>query len=149
VPDHFHRAARPDPAVLPCARRVDLGPDADRGIGHWPARLGAPYVDLVCAVDDDGNEVGGVRLPAVAAPLAAYTGWNPRRHVDGLPEVLYERLSSKIAFPPGRMSVTERYPTRDDYAAAARTGAEHLVAQRFLLPEDFGAAVQAAMAAYR
>ena len=61
----------------------------------------SPYVDLVSAVDEDGNEVAGIRLPAVAAPLAAYTGWNPRRHIDELPDVLYERVGSKLAVPAG------------------------------------------------
>ena len=64
---------------------VYLGPDADRGIGGWPAKLGETFVDLVSAVDADGNEVAGIRLPAVAAPLAAYTGWNPRRHSTSCP----------------------------------------------------------------
>ena len=27
-------------------------------------------------VDADGNEVAGIRLPDIAAPLATYTGWN-------------------------------------------------------------------------
>ena len=109
----FGHAAAPDPASLPYARCVDLGPDADRGIGRWPVILGETYVDLVSAIDADGNEVAGIRLPAVAAPLATYTGWNPRRHIDELPDVLYERIGSKLPFPPGRPSVTERYPTRE------------------------------------
>ena len=70
----FGHSAAPDPASLPYARCVNLGPDADRGIGRWPVKLGETYVDLVSAIDDDGNEVAGIRLPAVAAPLATYTG---------------------------------------------------------------------------
>jgi hypothetical protein len=148
VLSRFGHTAAPDPASLPYARCVDLGPDADRGIGRWPVKLGEPYVDLVSAIDDDGNELAGIRLPAVAAPLATYTGWNPRRHVDGLPDVLYERLGSKLPFPPGRPSATERYPTRDDYAAAVRTAAETLVAEGFLLREDIDAVVEKAVAGY-
>ena len=56
-------------------------------------------VDLVSAVDEDGNEVAGIRLPAVAAPLATYTGWNPRRHIDGLPDVMYERIGRSWPSP--------------------------------------------------
>jgi hypothetical protein len=144
----FSYTTAPDPSALPHARRIDLGPDADRGIGRWPVKLGEPYVDLVSAVDDDGNEVAGIRLPAVAAPLAAYTGWNPRRHIDALPDALYERVGSKLAFPPGRPSVTERYPSYDDYVAAARNAAESLVAERFLLAEELDAIVQKAAADY-
>ena len=87
-------------------------------------------------------------LPAVAAPLCTYTGWNPRRQVDGLPDVLYERVGSRLPFPPGRPSATERYPTRDDYAAAVRLAAEKLVADRFLLPEDVDAIIDKAVADY-
>lgn len=144
----FPHAARPDPAALPVARRVDLGPEADAGVGRWPVRLGAPLVDLVSAVDDDGNEIAGVRLPAVALPAAAYTGWNPRRPVDGLPDVLYERLGSKVALPPGRPPVTERFATRADYATALRAVAAELVAQRLLLAQDVEVVVTAALTQY-
>lgn len=144
----FSHTTGPDPSALPHARYIDLGPDADRGIGRWPVKLGEPYVDLVSAVDADGNEVAGIRLPAVAAPLASYTGWNPRRHIDELPDVLYERVGSKLAFPPGRPSVTERYPSREDYIVAARTAAESLVADRFLLADEVEAIVQKAAADY-
>lgn len=144
----FSHTNAPDPSALSHARYIDLGPDAHRGIGRWPIRLGEPYVDLVSAVDEDGNEVAGIRLPSVAAPLAAYTGWNPRRHIDELPDVLYERVGSKLAFPPGRPSVIERYPSREDYVAAARTAAQSLVAERFLLADEVEAVVAKAAADY-
>jgi len=41
-----------------------------------------------------------------------------------------------LAFPPGRPSVTDRYATSDDYAAAVRAAAESLVAQRFMLADE-------------
>src|SRR5262249_14363646 len=31
---------------------------------------------VVPAVDADGNEASGIRLPDIAVPLATYTGWN-------------------------------------------------------------------------
>jgi hypothetical protein len=37
-----------------------------------PIRISVP------AVDRDGNEVSGIRLPDVTTPLATYTGWNLR-----------------------------------------------------------------------
>lgn len=144
----FAHAAAPDPASLRYPRSVDLGPDADRGIGRWPVRLGETYCDLVSAVDADGNELAGIRLPAVAAPLGAYTGWNPRRHIDELPDVLYERVGSKLPFAPGRPSAADRYPTREDYAAAVRGAANSLVAERFLLADDVEAVVAKAVAGY-
>ena len=32
------------------------------------------------AVDADGNETDGIRLPPIAVPLATYTGWNVYRN---------------------------------------------------------------------
>lgn len=144
----FSHVAAPDPASLRYAHTVDLGPDADRGIGQWPVRLGETLVDLVSAVDADGNEVAGIRLPSVAAPLAAYTGWNPRGHIAELPDALYERIGSKVPFAPGQPSVTERYATQEVYAAAVRTAAESLVAERFLLAGEVDSIVKRAVAGY-
>lgn len=121
------------------------------GYANTPAPAWLPSsqsVDLVSAIDDDGNEVAGIRLPAVAAPLATYTGWNARRFVEDLPDVMYERIGSKLPYPPGRPSVAERYPTRDDYVAAVRSAAQTLVAQRFLLTAEVEAVVKRAVAEY-
>ncbi|KQH78832.1 hypothetical protein AO501_17510 [Mycobacterium gordonae] len=121
------------------------------GYANTPAPAWLPsagHVDLVSAVDEDGNEVAGIRLPAVAAPLAAYTGWNARRFVEDLPDVMYERIGSKLPFRPGRPSVAERYASRDDYAAAVRSAAQALVAQRFLLTAEVESVVKKAVAEY-
>src|SRR5207249_8906022 len=37
-----------------------------------PARIDNVYRTLVCAVDADGNEVAGLRLPPIAVPLGTY-----------------------------------------------------------------------------
>ena len=117
----FSDAARPDPAFLPYTPAID--PDRV----EWPLELGEPRVALVSAVDPAGNEVAGIRLPAVATGLAAYAGWNPRRPVDGLPDVLYDMTGSRLPAPgPGPA------PGRAEFLAAARD----LVARRFLLEED-------------
>jgi hypothetical protein len=42
------------------------------------------YAILVPKVDLDGNDLGGIRLPAIRVPLGTYTGWNFFRR--GLPE---------------------------------------------------------------
>lgn len=130
VLSHFGYTNTPSPAWLPAARR------------------GQSHVDLVSAVDQDGNEVAGIRLPAVAAPLAVYTGWNARQYTQDLPDVLYERIGSKLAFAPGRPSVTDRYATGDDYAAAVRAAAEDLVAQRFLLADEVESVIRKTVAQY-
>jgi alpha/beta hydrolase family protein len=115
----FPGAARPDVEHLPWTPVID--PDR-RAL---PLEPGEPLVALVSAVDAGGNEVAGIRLPAVAAGTAAHTGWNPRVHVDGLPEVLYEMVGSRLPRPGAA-------PAR----AAIEAAADALVADRFLRPAD-------------
>jgi hypothetical protein len=137
---------------------VDLGPDAERGIGRWPIELGDPLPAWVSATDGDGNEIAGVRVPDLAAPIATYTGWNPRRPVDGLPDVLYEFVGSCVPFAATeaervergdpRPSLEARYPDRDAYVTKAEAAADDLVARGFLLAGDRDAAARRAIAAY-
>ena len=57
---------------------LDYGPDFDQGIvANLPPSLAdqPAYPIFVSRVDEDGNEVAGVRLPPVAAPVATTTGW--------------------------------------------------------------------------
>ena len=148
----------PQRDVLHQEHLVDLGPDADAGIGRWPLELGAPLPAWVSAVDDDGNEVAGIRVPELAAPIATYTGWNPRRPAPNLPDVLYEFVGSRIPFAKNaaervatgdpRLSLTERYVDRDDYVAKANAAADDLVARGFLLDGDRDAAAARAIASY-
>jgi hypothetical protein len=75
------------PAYLPEVRRLDFGPDAERGIATTllPA-VGKPYPHFVPAIDRDGNELSGVRLPDLTVPLATYAGWNLRHPQMGAPD---------------------------------------------------------------
>jgi hypothetical protein len=144
-------ATIPDPDLLPHLRRFDLGPEADRRIGRYPATPGEPYPAIVSAVDADGNEVGGLRMPDVAVPIATYTGWNPRHPATGGPGQFIPMQGSSLPFPrtpaeraatdDPRPSVAERYRDRDDYLAKVRAAAEDLVSQRYLLAEDVEMAV--------
>jgi hypothetical protein len=133
----FRDCAVPDPAQLPWTPAID--PTSTT----WPLELGEPMVALVSAVDSGGNEVAGIRLPHVAAPVAAYTGWNPRVHVDGLPDVLYEMSGSRL---PLQSSVT--VPDRASYEQAVRTAASALVGARFLLERDIERTIHTAMRLY-
>ena len=134
-------------ALAPGANRI--GPPVD-----WvnpPARLDNFYGTKVCAVDGDGNEVAGIRLPPIAAPLGTYTGWNVYRAQPG---ELADRDGSLIAFARTRRereaagdprpSLEERYGGRDAYVAKVKAAAEALVADRLLLPADAAAYVKAA-----
>jgi hypothetical protein len=131
VLEAFPDAARPDVEALPYT------PELDPDNATWPLKLGEPRVALVSAVDADGNEIAGVRLPAVATGVAAYMGWNPRRHVDGLPDVLYDLTGSRLPVRSGRDAPSEQ---------ELREAAQRLAAARFLLEEDVDLAVQQALA---
>jgi hypothetical protein len=122
-----------------------------------PAPDSLPNPDSPCfvsAVDDDGNELAGVRHPELAVPLATHTGWNPRHSSIGAPQELLDMLGSTLPFPRDaaerartgdpRPSLAERYRDRADYLARVRRAAESLVAERWLLAEDVDALVAGA-----
>jgi hypothetical protein len=140
-------------AVTPAeANRLPLydhGPGVERGEptaeppGEPPARVEYPV--LVPAVDADGNEVAGIRLPHLVAPVGTYTGWNVR--APGFaPGALADLQGSQLPFPRTRAeraatgdprpSVEERYADAGDYARAVADAARKLVQEGFLLEED-------------
>ena len=110
------------------------------------AGAGAPLPLLVPAVDEDGNERAGIRLPDVAVPLATYTGWNFRKPAIGAPDELVSLLGSSIAFPATRAareaakdprrSIEERYRSQEDYLAQVEKAADALVKAGYLLVDD-------------
>jgi hypothetical protein len=101
---------------------------------------------LVPQVDEDGNELSGVRTAEQAVPMATYTGWNFRNQSIGGTNNLVNLLGSQIPLPrtkaereakrDPRKSVEERYASADAYLASARKVEEALVKDRLLLPED-------------
>jgi hypothetical protein len=154
---HFPKSpAIPFPDYMPQVWRMDFGPDfATKGIiANEPPVLGAPYTVLVPQVDADGNDLGGIRLPEIAAPLGTFTGWNIRlprlsslHYLSGLfgsfepfPKTREDRESAADA----RKSIAERYPTRQDYLDQVKRAAQDLVKQRFMLPDDVDAAMRRA-----
>jgi hypothetical protein len=133
----------------------DFGPDFDKGfVSVLPPRLvGMPYPVFVPKADADGNDIGGVRLPEVAVPVATYTGWALRAEgLDGC-----DAAGQKIAFAKTRAerlaagdprpSLEERYADHGAYVSAVTRAAQALRAERFLLDEDVAAATAAAQAA--
>jgi hypothetical protein len=144
--------------LLPTIRRLDLGPEAARGIGRFPALAGERYPNYVSAVDADGNERGGLRMPDVSVPIATYTGWDPRHpatggegqiiSMEGSTFPLAATAEERQRTGDPRPARAERYRDRDDYLARVRAAAEELVSARYLLAEDIDMAVQIAAERY-
>jgi hypothetical protein len=133
--------------------RLDFGYEA--GVAtRVPPLLGAPYPCLVPAVDQDGNEVCGIRLPYQTVPLATYTGWNLRHpDIGGADQILASGgasggtvIGATIPFPATpqtrqaaadpRRAITERYASRPDYLERIRQAAHALIQEGYLLAED-------------
>lgn len=139
-------ASVPDPDCLPGMRRIDLGSEASQGIGRYPAELGAPYPTYVSAVDADGNEVAGIRLPDLTVPVATYTGWNPRHEETGGAGQIIPMQGSTFPFAQDaagrkqtgdpRRGTTERYSGGSAHRAEIDAAAKRLVEERHLLAED-------------
>jgi Alpha/beta hydrolase domain len=143
------------PERLARPARLDFGPEAARGIvSELPPKIGARYPSYVAAVDADGNETVGVRPVELAAPLATFTGWNPRHPEQGAAGDLMQMMGSTLAFSrtiaerqrrgDPRPSIEERYGSRAGYLAAVRVAAEALVQARYALAEDVEAMVERA-----
>ena len=146
------------------AIRLDYGPHQALGrTTKLPPGEGETYPALVSDVDDDGNEVGGIRLPDVSVPLAINTGWNLRHPDVGNPDLVigitgglmgwtlpfaatHEERKSK---GDPRPSIEERYASEDDYAAGVADAASELVAEGYLLAEDVAEVVESARVRYR
>jgi hypothetical protein len=127
---------------------LDYGPEILRGkmTIHPPKPLGkGAYKILVPKVDKDGNDIPGIRLPAIQVSIGTYTGWNLRPR--GLSEGdLAGLLGSFIPFAKTkterrqtgdpRLSIEERYKDQSDYVQQISRAARRLVEERFLLQED-------------
>ena len=136
------------PGHIRHVERFEFGPEVEAGIvTTLPPTAGKVYPNLVSAVDEDGNEKAGVRLPEITVPLATYTGWNLRHPATGGPEQYVRLLGSIIPFPDTkagrkasgdpRPSIEERYTSKADYLRQVREAAQALAEEGFLLPEDF------------
>ena len=128
--------------------RLDPGPRwFTQGIAdHVPPKIGPAYNTLVPAVDADGIERAGVKLPRVSVPLGAYSGWNVRGKRGGAEGMLGRFTGSWMPFArtkkerqasgDPRRSVQERYPTRADYISKIAAAVLDLRRRKLLLDED-------------
>jgi hypothetical protein len=142
------------PARLPRLRRLDFGPAPAPGILDNPRpTLGEPYPHYVSALDENGNELGGVRHPDLDVPLATYAGWNVRHPDSGAPG---ELTSAGLTLPfsgteaerqaadDPRPSIAARYASKEAYLEQVRQAARRLVQGRWMLEEDVEPVVERA-----
>ncbi len=139
------------PATAHQAYHLDFGPQwKERIITKQPPAVGAPFPVFLPQVDEDGNDLAGVRLPELEVPIATYTGWNLRDPQIGFPTVRVSFLGSTLPFPKtsadakgdARLPIAERYQSREEYLEKFTAAARQLSEDRFLLAEDIDALVQ-------
>ena len=128
--------------LLGCPRPVNNGQQtyvvhaALRHLEAW-ARGGeaAPFADLLEVVDgafvtdDVGNARGGVRTPAVDAPVAVLRG-----DTDPDASVICQLFGSTVPLEPARLQAL--YADREAYLAAYTRATDAAIEAGFVLPED-------------
>jgi hypothetical protein len=119
------------------------------------------YPSFVSKVDRDGNDIAGIRLPPVEAPIATTTGWALRSaafgggpgggNMDGCESsgqwiAFKATQAERLAAGDPRKSLEERYGNHDGYVKAVAKAARKLEQRRLLLEEDVQRYIDAAVA---
>ncbi len=139
----------------------DWGPDFNALDGSGVAAFAPPRIRQVLPmwaprVDADGNELGGVPVVLLDAPLGSYLGWNVTaggerpfhqgqicNYAGGM--VPFARdARQRLSSGDSRLSLQERYGTHEGYVAAVAKAAARAQAEGFLLPADATALIEAA-----
>lgn len=136
------------PTVIQQPAWLDFGPrwERERIVDRQPPRPRGDYRVLVPRTDADGNDLGCLRPPEVAVPVATYTGWNVRREDAGAGGELVSLQGSCIPFARSRAerdrsgdprpSLEERYGSLEEYLRALTAECQRLRDAGWLLPED-------------
>ena len=111
-----------------------------------PAPHAFRYKVLVPAIDADGNELAGLRMPEQQVPAATTTGWALRSaegggagelcYLDGMALPFARTAAEREAVKDPRPSLVERYQDKDAFISKTRTAAQELQKRGFLLDED-------------
>ena len=136
----------------------DWGPQFNATDGSGIAANAPPPIRQVLPmfaprVNADGNELGGVPVVLLDAPLGTYLGWNITAggfhqgqicdYVGGMMPFAKTAEARKANNDP-RLSLQERYSDHEGYVSAVRKAADKAMADGFLLPEDAQALIKAA-----
>jgi Alpha/beta hydrolase domain len=131
----------------------DWGPGFNAADGSGVASNAPPPIRQVLPmfapkVNPDGNELGGVPVVLLDAPLGTYLGWNVTaggarpfhqgqicNYVGGM--IPFARTAAEGALNGDpRASLEARYGNHEGYVAAVRKAADRAMAAGFLLQED-------------
>ena len=157
------RPTVPEPDFIMPVIDYDWGPQFNPRDGSGVASNAPPLIRQVLPmfapkVDADGNELGGVPVVLLDAPLGTYLGWNITaggakpfhqgqicNYVGGM--IPFARtLEERKAMGDPRLSLQERYTSHDGYVAVVRKAAERATREGFLLPIDAAALIKSAEA---
>jgi hypothetical protein len=133
----------PPPSQLMSLRVAGEDSMALRAPAHLPKA-----VIQVPNLDEDGNAIGGIRLPDMVAPLGTHGGQNPPLSFGcslGAAYVAFAKTKQeREAANDSRLSLAERYKDRNDYVNRIRGAALALERSGLLLGEDAAIIVNAA-----
>ncbi len=155
------RATAPEAGFINALLDYDWGPGFDPNDGSGVPSNAPPPIKqvlkmLVPRVNTDGNEIGGVPVVLLDAPLGTYLGWNITAggarpfHQDQICSyaggmIPFARTrTERMASGDPRLSLEERYTDHAGYVATVRKAAANIVAQGFLLQQDADALIAAA-----
>ena len=134
------------PVDVSRAYRLDYGPEFESLgiITDEPPEGDTPFPFLVPQVDETGNEIAGIRSPELAVPLATHAGWNPFSPIasQGSYIPLARTRTEREAAGDSRLSVEERYASREEYLGLVAGEALSLIEDGYLLGGDLPAILQ-------
>tara|TARA_B100000029_G_scaffold469845_2_gene508115 strand:+ start:4394 stop:6415 length:2022 start_codon:yes stop_codon:yes gene_type:complete len=128
------------PLEVSRAYRLDYGAEFESLgiIAQEPPKSMGIFPFLVPQVNQDGNELAGLRSPFLSVPLATYTGWNPyspNSSQGSLVPFSRTHEERRIDGDP-RLSIAERYSGREEYLGLFAIEAIDLVKDGYLLNDD-------------
>jgi hypothetical protein len=110
---------------------------------------------VVPRVDADGNEIGGVPVVLLQAPLGTYLGWNITSSGFHQGQVcnytggwipFANTLAERLVTGDPRLSLAERYGSHNGYVSKVSAAALNTFFQGFLLKADVGSLISQAQA---
>jgi hypothetical protein len=152
------RATAPEPDLINPLLDYDWGPQFDANDASGIPSLAPPKIKqtlnmLVPKVDRDGNEVGGIPVVLLEAPLGTYLGWNITaggfhdgqlcNYAGGMLPFARTKAEREARKDP-RPSLEERYGNHAGFVDAVRKATEKVRASGFLLEKDAAALIRAA-----